>query len=130
MKNLLCVLTPCGAATVGGTSKALGSGYSADSPVPRYFDLLTAGGVARSIRAQAKIFIAGGEAAHFMTAIQQADVQISLSTFFRRSFRLDERRLDTLLHLAARCRRKSRGQMTLRYFSARRDRAAKAAGVT
>jgi hypothetical protein len=68
-KNLLCVLTPCGAATVGGTSKALGSGYSTDSPVPGYFDLLTAGGVVRSIRAQAKIFIAGGEAARIMTAI-------------------------------------------------------------
>ena len=61
---------PMRGATVGGTSKALGSGYSADSPVPRYFDLLTAGGTMRSIRAQAKIFIADGEAARFMTAIQ------------------------------------------------------------
>ncbi len=72
-KNLLYVLTPCGAATVGGTSKALGSGYSTDSPVPRYFDLLAAGGAARSIRREAKIFIADGEAARFMTAIQVSE---------------------------------------------------------
>jgi hypothetical protein len=68
-KNLLCVLTPCGAATVGGTSKALGSGYSADSPVPRYFDLLDVDGL-RKAYARGPKFSSPVEKRPFMTAIQ------------------------------------------------------------
>jgi hypothetical protein len=48
-KNLLCVLAPDGAARVGESSKALRIKlFSGLETVPRYLDLLNAGGVAGS----------------------------------------------------------------------------------